>query len=328
MKKGVNQKVNKESLIAVYLKSNTYQKIHFHEFPVIKENKWRNGAKTKYDIPQYIRNIPEEYPAICTTKEAGMVKNIQKKEEKEKEKEKKKKIKLDLEMKNNTGNKEKENDVTTNNNNNNPNVSKNNESPKEKKISNINNILEEPIPNEMHKYCHLCKKQFDNYIRHINSKSHKETSLKYTYTFSSIKNTFNRINTFFGNKQNKNNNNENAQKKNVFNNNFQKLSDIEEKIEFDKEEIKQRMMSQFNQGTREGCRAKRKFIPNNSQLSTAQSSPMVYARVNKKRKGIDLSKGKSKSKKSKLINKSINEFLIRGEFIITKNKKDEEKIFL
>ena len=317
-------------MIAVYLKSNSYQKIHFHEFPVIKENKWRNGAKTKYDIPQYIRNIPEEYPAICTTKEAGMVKNIQKKEEKEKEKEKKKKIKLDLEMKNNTTNKEKENDATTNNNNN-PNFSKNNESPKDKKVSNINNILEEPLPNEMHKYCHLCKKQFDNYIRHINSKSHKETSLKYSYTFSSIKNTFNRINTFFGNKQNKNDNNENAQKKNVFNNNFQKLNDIEEKIEFDKEEIKQRMMSQFNQGTREGCKAKRKIIiPNNSQLSTAQSSPMVYACVNRNRKRnrTFLDKGKSKSKKTKLNNKSINEFLIRGEFINTKNKKDEEKIFI
>ena len=66
-------------MIAVYLKNNSYQKMHFHEFPVIKESKWRIGAITKYDIPQYIRNIPEEYPAICTIKEAGMVKNIKNK---------------------------------------------------------------------------------------------------------------------------------------------------------------------------------------------------------------------------------------------------------
>ena len=309
------------------MKSNNYQKIHLHEFPVIKENKWRNGAITKYDIPQYIRNIPEEYPAICTIKEAGILKNNKKKEEKEKEKEKKKQIQLDLEMKNNSTNREKENDTTINNNN--QNASKNNESPKEKKVSNINNILEEPIPNDMHKYCHLCKKQFDNYLRHINSKNHKETALKYNDTFASIKNAFNRINTFWGNKQN--NNNSNNQKKNAFDNISQKLNDIEEKIEFDKEEIKQRMMSQFNQGTREGCKAKRKIIiPNNSQLSTAQSSPMVYACVNRNRKRnrTFLDKGKSKSKKTKLNNKSINEFLIRGEFINTKNKKDEEKIFI
>ena len=206
---------------------------------------------------------------------------------------------------------------------------RNNESPKVKNVNNINNILEEPIPNDMHKYCHLCKKQFDNYLRHINSKNHKETALKYNDTFSSIKNSFNRINTFWGNKQD--NNNSNNQKKNAFDNISQKLNDIEEKIEFDKEEIKQRMMSQFNQGTREGCKAKRKIIiPNNSQLSTAQSSPMVCACVNRNRKRnrTFLDKGKSKSKKTKLNNKSINEFLIRGEFINTKNKKDEEKIFI
>ena len=36
-------------------------------------------------------NMPEEYPAICTIKEAGMLKNIKKKEEKEKKEKKKKK---------------------------------------------------------------------------------------------------------------------------------------------------------------------------------------------------------------------------------------------
>ena len=82
--------------------------MHFHEFPAIKESRWRNGALTKYDIPQYIRNMPEEYPAICTVKEAGMLRNIKKKEEKEK----KKKMQIDLEL--NNFKKEKENNSLTN----------------------------------------------------------------------------------------------------------------------------------------------------------------------------------------------------------------------
>ena len=309
------------------MKNNNYQKIHLHEFPIIKESRWRNGAKTKYDIPQYIRNIPEEYPAICTIKEAGILRNIKKKEEKEKEKEKKKKMLPNLD-KNNNKEKEKENSTITNNNRN-QNVNENNGVSKEKKVNNINNILEEPMPNEMHKYCHLCKKQFENYLRHINSKNHKETALKYTDTFKSIKNVFNSINTFWHNKKD---NNENQQKKNIIDNISKNLNDIEEKIEFDNEDIKennnikQRILSQLNQGTREGCKAKRKLLSNNSQLSTAQSSPMIPP-VKRKANQTNINKGKSKSKKTKINNKSIKEFLIRGEFITTKIIKDEEKIF-
>ena len=312
----------------MYLKNNSYQKMHFHEFPVIKESKWRIGAITKYDIPQYIRNIPEEYPAICTIKEAGMVKNIKKKEEKEK----KKKIQMELEL--NTNKKEKENNILTNNNKNKNNqlsCKKIDKSKEKEKGSNNNNtnILEEPIPNEMHKYCHLCKKQFDNYLRHINSKNHKETTLKYSDTFKSIKNVFNRINTFWEDKKNNN-----EQKQSKKNNTSFNLTEIEEKIENDIEEInenqnlKMKLLSQFNPSTRDGCKAKKKIlITNNSQLSTAQSFPMIPPKKRKKNevKGI---KDKSKSKKNKSNNKSINEFLIRGEFLNSKKNSNEIKRFL
>ena len=77
--------------------------MHFHEFPIIKEAKWKMGALTKYDIPQYIRNMPEEYPPICTIKEASILRNNKKKEEKEK----KKKMQIDLELNNNTLKKKK-----------------------------------------------------------------------------------------------------------------------------------------------------------------------------------------------------------------------------
>jgi len=291
--------------------------MHFHEFPAIKESRWRNGALTKYDIPQYIRNMPEEYPAICTVKEAGMLRNIKKKEEKEK----KKKMQIDLEL--NNFKKEKENNFLANTykksvSSNNLNISK------DKKSNNNNiNLLEEPIPNELHKYCHLCKKQFDNYLRHINSKNHKETSLKYTDTFKSIKNVFNRINTFWNNK-----NDNNSQSKS--NKSSHNLNEIEEKIENDIEELndtnnlKIKLFSQINQSIREGCKAKKKIlINNNSQLSTAQSFPMIPPKKRKKNdiKGI---KDKSKSKKRKINYKSINEFLVRGEF--AKNRKNDEEI--
>ena len=291
--------------------------MHFHEFPAIKESRWRNGALTKYDIPQYIRNMPEEYPAICTVKEAGMLRNIKKKEEKEK----KKKMQIDLEL--NNFKKEKENNSLTNTYK--KSVSSNNLNISKDKKSNNNNIslLEEPIPNELHKYCHLCKKQFDNYLRHINSKNHKETSLKYTDTFKSIKNVFNRINTFWNNKSD--NNSQSKSNKSSHN-----LNEIEEKIENDIEELndtnnlKIKLFSQINQSIREGCKAKKKIlINNNSQLSTAQSFPMIPPKKRKKNdiKGI---KDKSKSKKRKINYKSINEFLVRGEF--TKNRKNEEEI--
>ena len=270
-------------------------------------------------------NMPEEYPAICTIKEAGMLKNIKKKEEKEEKeikekKEKKKKMQIDLEL--NSFKKEKENNSLANTykksvSNSNLNISN------DKKSNNNNiNVLEEPIPNELHKYCHLCKKNFDNYLRHINSKNHKETALKYSDTFKSINNAFSRINTFWNNKKDNNS----KSKKNISSHN---LNEIEEEIENNIEELnnnsnlKIKLFSQINQSLREGCKAKKKIlINNNSQLSTAQSFPMIPPKKRKKN-DIKINKDKSKSKKKKINYKSINEFLVRGEFVNIK-KNDEE----
>jgi hypothetical protein len=260
--------------------------------------------------------MPEEYPAICKVKVAGMLRNSKKKEEKAR----KKQMQIDLEL--NNFKKEKENNSLANTykksiSSTNLNISK------DKKSNNNNiNLLEEPIPNELHKYCHLCKKQFDNYLRHINSKNHKETSLKYNDTFKSIKNVFNRINTFWNNK-----NDTNSQSKS--NKSSHNLNEIEEKIENDIEELndtnnlKIKLFSQINQSIREGCKAKKKIlINNNSQLSTAQSFPMIPPKKRKKN-DIKVNKDKSKSKKKKINYKSINEFLVRGEFVNIK-KNDEE----
>ena len=75
VKNGVNSKVNKESLIALCLSEKNKKKVHYYEFPIIKETNWRYGAISKYDIPQFFNDIPEEFPPLCTNKEVGTIKN-------------------------------------------------------------------------------------------------------------------------------------------------------------------------------------------------------------------------------------------------------------
>ena len=289
----MNSKINKESLLAIFLTDNNYQKIHYYEFPIIKELKWRNGAKTKYEIPQFINDVPEDFPVFCTIKEAGMIKNYQNKMKKKEDKNKKNKS--DLKSKE----KEKEKEKEKNNNN-----SKNDN----------NNILDEPIPNEIHKYCHLCKKHFDNYMRHINTKIHKDNTNKYSDTFKNIKNIFKRINTYWDDKK-KNNDNH------IKNNNNDNIRNNDE--DFEDDNFKFKIFSQFNQNIKEGCKAKKKIlIGQNSQLSTAQSFPVIPPKKRKKNDVKNIT-NKSKDKKNKS-NKNINEFLINGEFINIKKLNRNE----
>ena len=291
-KRGISSRANKESLIAVYFPDASYQRIHYYEFPIIKELKYKNAAKTKYDIPQYICDIPNDFPLFCTIKEAVVIKNYQNKLKKKEEKNKI--MKLELESKPKERNKSREKDDKN------------------------NNILEEPVPNEQHKYCHLCKKHFDNYLRHINSKTHKECNNKYSDKFNDIKDIFKRINSFWNN-ENKENKDINIQTE-IGNNNIKIDNNVKD------ENYQLKMSSQFNQNIKEGCKAKKKLIiGNHSQLSTAQSFPVIPP---KKRKKNDLkdTTNISKSKKNKC-NKDINEFLISGEFVHIKKLSRGENIF-
>jgi len=298
----MNSKINKESLLAIFLTDSNYQKIHYYEFPIIKELKWRNGAKTKYEIPQFINDVPEDFPVFCTIKEAGMIKNYQNKMKKKEDKNKKNKS--DLKSKE----KEKEKEKNNNNSKNDNNTKKNDN----------NNILDEPIPNEMHKYCHLCKKHFDNYMRHINTKIHKDNTNKYFDTFKNIKNIFKRINTYWDDKK-KNNKNENENE--IKNNNNDNIRNNDE--DFEDDNFKFKIFSQFNQNIKEGCKAKKKIlIGQNSQLSTAQSFPVIPPKKRKKNDVKNIT-NKSKDKKNKS-NKNINEFLINGEFINIKKLNRNE----
>ena len=286
-KKGIDSKVNKESLIALYLSDNIYQQIHFYEFPLIKNMKYKSGAKTKYDIPQYFEDMPDDFPIFCTIKEANTIKRIQNKITEE---EKSKKNKSDKD-------KDKENK-------------------KKKEVRNSNNkeinIQDEPLPNESHKFCHLCKKRFDNYILHINSKKHNENRNKQKDAFKNINNIFKRINNFWNNNEDKK-----FENKNSISNISDLKKDFLEKEEDDNNKFKLKIFTQISQNVKEGCKAKKKLIINNSQLSTTQSLPIIQP---KKRKKNDIIKNKSN-----INNKTINEFLINGKFVNIK-KLDRENI--
>ena len=286
-KKGINSKVNKESLIALYLSDNIYQQIHFYEFPLIKNMKYKSGAKTKYDIPQYFEDMPDDFPIFCTIKEANTIKRIQNK------------ITEEGKSKKNKSDKDKDK-----------------ENKKKKEVRNSNNkeinIQDEPLPNESHKFCHLCKKRFDNYILHINSKKHNENRNKQKDAFKNINNIFKRINNFWNNNEDKK-----VENKNSISNISDLKKDFLEKEEDDNNKFKLKIFTQISQNVKEGCKAKKKLIINNSQLSTTQSLPIIQP---KKRKKNDIIKNKSN-----INNKTINEFLINGKFVNIK-KLDRENI--
>ena len=74
---GLSRDTNKESLLAVCVQNLVDKKLHYWAFPLIKEEKWFIGAKTKYDIPQYIEGIPDGFAIFCTTWEAGKIRKYQ-----------------------------------------------------------------------------------------------------------------------------------------------------------------------------------------------------------------------------------------------------------
>ena len=161
--------MNKDSLLAFYIPNSPTKKLFYYSFPIIRESKWRIGAKTKYDIPQYIDGIPEGFSIFCTTWEAGRVRRYQE---------------LELEsknlMKNNCKgdieNKDMKNMEEMNNTLENKILNKFIEMNKNINEKNINDELEEPIPNGIHKYCHICNINYDNLGNNIRNQSMKTRS--------------------------------------------------------------------------------------------------------------------------------------------------------
>lgn len=252
-KNGLKSNVNKESLIALFSNNERSKGVTFYEFPKIKNSEMKIGALTKYDIPQYIQNIPNGFSCICTIGEAN-------------------KIKIALGKKRNqTIDKY---------------FDKKKEKCDKKEIESDQDCLIEPLPNNKHKYCHLCKIKYNNYIEHIYCYDHL-VNRELCPSFNGIRSTFTRICNFWKNKQNESNtisNNickyhqSNAQEKNkISQGNFEDYNSL------------LKISSQLNKSFKKGCEAKRKII-NNSTLSTSQSFPIIPPVKKRKKKDFILDK--------------------------------------
>ena len=191
---GLNVNTNRESLLAVCLPNSMAKKLHFFSFPLIKEEKWIIGAKTKYDIPQFIEGIPDGFAIFCTTWEAGKVRKYQeqlakKNKNKKNEKTKESKDVEDMDVMNKRlAEKAMNKNSSTEDNKNSNEESENDE-------------LEEPLPRGMNKYCHICNFNYENYLSHIKRFEHFENMKRYKNNINRFKNTFENIINFWENKK-------------------------------------------------------------------------------------------------------------------------------
>ena len=168
-KKGLRDNVNLPSSIVYQLPTYNLKLFNCYEFPKIEETALINKSITEYEIPQYIPDMPQGFSLFCTLWEACRVRQY---------------LLLNQEEKNKLfGTEQKE---------------ENNENEDD------NNILEEPIPKT--NFCHLCMRKFDDYLVHIETLTHKNNISKNPLYINRAKNTFNRINKFWeekeGNKEN------------------------------------------------------------------------------------------------------------------------------
>ena len=182
-KRGLKDNVNLPSSIVYQLPTYNLKLFNCYEFPKIEETALINKSITEYEIPQYIPDMPQGFSLFCTLWEASRVRQY---------------LLLSEEEKNKLfGTQQKE---------------ENNE--KENEIN--NNVLEEPIPKT--DFCHLCMRKFDNYLVHIETLTHKNNISKNPLLVNRAKNTFNRINKFWEEKE--------SNKENIDNNFSQSAKDL------------------------------------------------------------------------------------------------------
>ena len=136
------------------------RKYKSYEFPTIEESFFLEKSISKYEIPQYIQDIPEGFSLFCTLWEASKVKQYMLLSQDEQDK---------LNIKETYDKKEKE-----------------------------NLINEEPIPKN--NFCYICQQNFEDYLSHLESKDHKANLYNQNPSLiKSIKTSFKRINKFWSN---------------------------------------------------------------------------------------------------------------------------------
>ena len=161
-KKGLKKNLNLPSSIIYQASSFNSKLLNFYEFPKIEEGALIKKSITEYEIPQYIPDMPQGFSLFCTLWEATKVRQY---------------LQLNQEEKNNLFGIE----------------------PKEEDDKNLNNILDEPVPKN--NFCHICMRKFDDYLIHIETLSHKNNIVKNSDFIKRANNTFERINTFWQEKQ-------------------------------------------------------------------------------------------------------------------------------
>ena len=136
------------------------RKYKSYEFAKIEESFFLEKSISKYEIPQYIQDIPEGFSLFCTLWEASKVKQYMLLSQDEQDK---------LNIKETYDKKEKE-----------------------------NLINEEPIPKN--NFCYICQQNFEDYLSHLESKDHKANLYNQNPSLiKSIKTSFKRINKFWSN---------------------------------------------------------------------------------------------------------------------------------
>ena len=142
------------------------KKFKSYEFPLIEESYFRQKSTTKYEIPQYIPDIPDGFSIFCTLWEASKIKYYIQKNNEEEEK-----IKI---------NEYSEEDKTDN------------------KICELN----EPVPKT--NFCYICQRRFDNYLVHVEANVHQKNITQNPFLVTTVQNTFKRINQFWKKKEKNN----------------------------------------------------------------------------------------------------------------------------
>ena len=142
------------------------KKFKSYEFPLIEESYFRQKSTTKYEIPQYIPDIPDGFSIFCTLWEASKIKYYIQKNNEEEEK-----IKI---------NEYSEEDKTDN------------------KICELN----EPVPKT--NFCYICQRRFDNYLVHVEANVHQKNITQNPCLVTTVQNTFKRINQFWKKKEKNN----------------------------------------------------------------------------------------------------------------------------
>jgi hypothetical protein len=159
IKLGLKSDINSYSSIIYQFPSMDSKKFKYYEFPIIEEAFFLEKSITKYEIPQYIEDIPEGFSLFCTLWEASKVKQYMLLSQEEQDK---------LGVKESFDKKEKENN------------------------------LEEPIPKNNFCYiCQNNFENYLVHIEskeHINNLYEQNP-----YLIKTIKNSFKRINKFWSN---------------------------------------------------------------------------------------------------------------------------------